>query len=88
MVADHQGGQHQGRVNPSMVSNVGFWHEAADRVSCQMVAFGVERTYREGREGGDPSLLSSRPEEFHPRALPEPCMTLSSHTAPDVRPLP
>src|SRR6516165_12802045 len=30
---------------------------------------------------------SSRPEEFHLRALPEPCMTLSSHTAPDVRPL-
>src|SRR5262249_1725371 len=33
-------------------------------------------------------LLLSRPEEFHLRALPEPCMTLSSHTAPDVRPLP
>jgi 4,5-dihydroxyphthalate decarboxylase len=32
--------------------------------------------------------VSSRPEELHPRALPEPCMTLSSHTAPDVRPLP
>jgi hypothetical protein len=32
--------------------------------------------------------LSSRPKEFHLRALPEPCMTLSSHTAPDVRPLP
>src|SRR5215472_13766117 len=31
--------------------------------------------------------MSSRPEEFHLRALPEPCMTLSSHTAPDVRPL-
>src|SRR5262249_32002470 len=31
--------------------------------------------------------VSSRPEEFHLRALPEPCMTLSSHTAPDVRPL-
>src|ERR1700682_6244247 len=30
--------------------------------------------------------MSSRPEEFHLRALPEPCMTLSSHTAPDVRP--
>src|SRR5579862_7761843 len=32
--------------------------------------------------------MSSRAEEFHLRALPEPCMTLSSHTAPDVRPLP
>src|SRR5215469_14864395 len=31
--------------------------------------------------------MSSRPEELHLRALPEPCMTLSSHTAPDVRPL-
>jgi fatty-acyl-CoA synthase len=35
-----------------------------------------------------PAIMSSRPEEFHLRALPEPCMTLSSHTAPDVRPLP
>ena len=34
------------------------------------------------------SKVSSRPEEFHLWALPEPCMTLSSHTAPDVRPLP
>ena len=33
-------------------------------------------------------VASSRPKEFHLRALPEPCMTLSSHTAPDVRPLP
>src|ERR1035441_4845200 len=32
-------------------------------------------------------LLSSRPEESHPRALPEPCVNLSIHTAPDVRPL-
>jgi hypothetical protein len=37
---------------------------------------------------GSSGRLSSRPEEFHLRALPEPCMTLSSHTAPDVRPLP
>jgi hypothetical protein len=36
----------------------------------------------------EPLESSSRPEEFHLRALPEPCMTLSSHTAPDVRPLP
>ena len=32
--------------------------------------------------------LSSRAEEFHLRALPEPGMNLSIHTAPDVRPLP
>ena len=31
--------------------------------------------------------LASRPEELHLRALPEPCVTLSSHTSPDVRPL-
>jgi alcohol dehydrogenase-like protein len=31
--------------------------------------------------------LASRPEEFHLRALLEPCVTLSSHTAPDVQPL-
>jgi hypothetical protein len=36
----------------------------------------------------DPTKMSSRPEEFRLQALPEPCMTLSSHTAPDVRPLP
>src|SRR5215472_6713963 len=27
------------------------------------------------------------PGGISPRALPEPCMTLSSHTAPDVRPM-
>ena len=32
--------------------------------------------------------LSSRPEESHPRALPDPCVNLSIHTAPDVRPFP
>ncbi len=34
------------------------------------------------------SVLSSRAEEFHLRALPEPYVNLSIHTAPDVRPLP
>ena len=32
--------------------------------------------------------LTSRPEEFHLRALPEPYVNLSIHTAPDVRPFP
>ena len=32
-------------------------------------------------------MLSSRPGEFHPQALPEPCVNLSIHTAPDVQPL-
>src|ERR1039458_7021770 len=31
--------------------------------------------------------LSSRPEESHPRALPDACVNLSIHTAPDVQPL-
>jgi hypothetical protein len=31
---------------------------------------------------------SSRPEESHPRALPDPCVNLSIHTAPDARPFP
>ena len=31
--------------------------------------------------------MTSRAEEFHPRALPEPYVNLSIHTAPDVRPL-
>jgi hypothetical protein len=51
-------------------------------------AFGAKRTSRERSERADLTKMSSRPEEFHLRALPEPCMTLSSHTAPDVRPLP
>src|SRR6516165_11886033 len=39
------------------------------------------------RPDTDGPTSSSRPEEFHLRALPEPCVTLSSHTAPDVQPL-
>src|SRR5262249_50972177 len=49
---------------------------------------GAKRTCREGQKRVDMTKMSSRPEEFHLRALPEPCMTLSSHTAPDVRPWP
>ena len=43
--------------------------------------------YQGGSYGVCP-LLSSRAEEFHLHALPEPCMNLAIHTAPDVRPLP
>ena len=39
-------------------------------------------------EAVDKERLSSRAEEFHLRALPEPYVSLSTHTAPDVRPLP
>jgi hypothetical protein len=35
---------------------------------------------------GDANVES--PGGISPPALPEPCMTLSSHTTPDVRPLP
>jgi hypothetical protein len=34
------------------------------------------------------SAMSSRPEEFHLQALPEPYVNLSIHTAPDVGPFP
>jgi hypothetical protein len=36
----------------------------------------------------NPARMTSRPRDFHPRALPEPYVNLSIHTAPDVRPLP
>src|SRR6266849_552351 len=34
---------------------------------------------------GEQPVLASRPGESHPRALLEPCVNLSIHTAPDVR---
>jgi hypothetical protein len=36
----------------------------------------------------DTTVLSSGPEDFHLRALPEPYVNLSIHTAPVVRPFP
>jgi len=39
------------------------------------------------RSSPDFPLAASRPGESHPRALPEPCVNLSIHTAPDVQPL-
>jgi hypothetical protein len=53
-------------------------------MSAVTVSIGVERTCHGHRE----AFMSSRAEESHLRALPEPCMNLSIHTAPDVRPLP
>jgi hypothetical protein len=35
-----------------------------------------------------PTRVTSRPRDFHPRALPEPAVNHSIQTAPDVRPLP
>ena len=34
------------------------------------------------------AFMSSRPEDSHLRALPDPYVNLSIHTAPDVRPFP
>ncbi len=61
-----------------------------DQSRCRktLVANGGIADIRKRQSRKPRSRLSSRPEEFHLRALPEPCMTLSSHTAPDVRPLP
>ena len=38
-------------------------------------------------KNGQMLIMASRAEEFHLRALPEPYVNLSIHTAPDVRPL-
>ncbi len=38
------------------------------------------------RDGGEDEEMASRPGESHPQALLEPCLNLSVHTAPDVRP--
>src|SRR3954463_2695309 len=38
--------------------------------------------------GDHQAHLASRAGESHPHALPEPYVTLSRHTAPDVRPFP
>ena len=40
------------------------------------------------RATGECSELSSRPEDSHLRALPDPYVNLAIHTAPDVRPFP
>ena len=37
---------------------------------------------------GERVFMSSRPEDSHLRALPDPYVNLSIHTAPDVRPFP
>ena len=67
-------------------ANVGMWSITSLAV---MQQFGRDRV-ESGHHADivERSKMTSRPEEFHLRALPEPCVTLSSHTAPDVRPLP
>jgi hypothetical protein len=53
-----------------------------------MSAFRGVQSSSKYRRGPTQSHLSSRPRDFHPQALLEPCVNLSIHTAPDVRPLP
>jgi hypothetical protein len=51
------------------------------------LAFVVNGTPEVHPLAGDPEQhLASRAGESHPHALPEPYVTISSHTAPDVRP--
>ena len=74
-------------LRPAASAQVCPWHYpdlTAD--STRRLPSGVKLTL--GSNGCEVPGLSSRPGEFHPRALPEPCMNLSIHTAPDVRPLP
>ena len=51
-------------------------------------AFGVKRKWVAQQSPLLRSKMSSRAEEFHLRALPKPCVNLSTRTAPDVRPFP
>jgi len=40
MVADHQGGEHQGRVTPSMASNVRFRRQSGQALWCGFARLG------------------------------------------------
>ena len=46
------------------------------------------RPSRSRASNSEPLFLSSCPEDSHLRALPDPYVNLSIHTAPDVRPFP
>jgi hypothetical protein len=72
---------HSGRIasEVSLQAKTGRIHDRT-RTLRRIVRFLLQRGRR--------TYMSSRPEEFHPQALPKPCMNLSIHTAPDVRPLP
>jgi hypothetical protein len=72
-----------------VVGNDRSWRLATEAKPLRLRSLlGVLRTLRVGRLALPPTRLSSRAEEFHLRALPEPYVNLSIHTAPDVRPLP
>jgi hypothetical protein len=62
-----------------MCRRIGHWNQVGSRAKADFAS---------GPAANDLLRLTSRPRDFHPRALPEPYVNLSIHTAPDVRPLP
>src|SRR5207253_7919763 len=72
---------------PADLRNARFWHFAPVRciAASRRVSKGNRTVCR--RSSARPPLTSG-PEDFHLRALPEPYVNLSIHTAPVVRPLP
>ena len=76
------------------------WHDKAGRLAKYRIASTEAALYEDDLEGpqcadSGPSRpkrgrqqSSSRPEDSHLRALPDPYVNLSIHTAPDVRPFP
>ena len=57
------------------------WCLGRSQISQNQSFGGVEIPSTQGPES------ASRPGESHPQALLEPCMNLSTHTAPDVQPM-
>ncbi len=75
-----------------------FWHGEYTSPELPLLANKRSSSHASGTSGVPPGtdipggvaegpLLASRPGEFHPQALSEPCVNLSTHTAPVVRPL-
>jgi transposase len=69
----------------ALVTVLQFAEGLPDRQAANAVRGRIDWKYALGLELADPGL-ASRPGEFHPQALLEPCLNLSVHTAPDVRP--
>src|ERR1700730_16613153 len=61
---------------------VRFWHFSSNRCNAQFRELSeVQRTCHEPVRRVDPTLMPSRPGEFHPEPLTEPDLILSHHTA-------
>ena len=71
---------------PCCAAYAAFWHECDLRAALVNVCSWESNELNADVAFGP--FMSSRAEEFHLRALPEPYVNLSIHTAPDVRPLP